>query len=285
MARALLVGGSSYVGRCLLQRLGLEGWDVWPTFFRHPQGLGSRAIRLDVRDQLTATVLFKEIRPDVVFHLAYDMGDLEGSIVSGTANLLKAWRSAGCYGSFILVSTDMVFDGEAAPYKEEDSPKPITAYGMAKRKAELLAGNAGAKVVRLSLVYGWNPPDPRTASLLRGLGGKGFDYPYFVDEIRSPIFLQDLCMALGKMAAMGPQMPSILHLAGPQSLSRHEMACQVAEALGFGRGLVPKAKLVDFASVRPRDLSLDISKAKRLLSFKPRTIREALQGAALQGPG
>lgn len=284
MAGVLLVGASSYVGRGLLACLEQRGWDVCPTFFRHPQALGCRARSLDVRDREAVLALLQEARPQLVFHLAYDMEDLEGSVVRGTLNLLEGWKAVGNPGPFIFISTDMVFDGESAPYREGDPPKPITDYGRAKRKAELLAMDAGATVVRTSLVYGWNPPDSRTASLLKGLRGKGFDYPYFVDEIRSPIFQEDLCQALAELAGMEMPLPPILHLAGPHSLSRYAMACQVARALKKEPALLPKARLADSGLVRPRDLSLDASMARRLLSFKPRSIQEALKDFAVPFP-
>lgn len=39
--------------------------------------------------------------------------------------------------SFLYASTDMVFDGQHAPYARDDEPQPITYYGQTKRDAEL----------------------------------------------------------------------------------------------------------------------------------------------------
>ncbi len=39
---------------------------------------------------------------------------------------------------FILISTDYVFDGKNPPYKEDDTPNPLQAYGKSKYEAELV---------------------------------------------------------------------------------------------------------------------------------------------------
>jgi len=276
MERILIVGGSGYVGRFLLGIFRKRGFDAQPTFFRHPEALGSDAILLDVRDREGVFRVLKAISPSVIFQLAYDMEDLEGSVLKGTRNLLEAWAALGRQGRFFYMSTDMVFDGENPPYRESDQPRPLTPYGEAKLKAEAMALGAGAMVLRTSLVYGLEPPDPRTEALKRGLTQGRFDYPYFEDEMRSAVFVEDLCMAMAELAETQRSLPQVLHLAGPRPLSRYELACHLARALGFQPGLVPRARLSQSHLLRPRDLSLDVSLACRLLSFPLRQVEDAL---------
>ena len=124
------------------------------TYLRYPEGFEGKKVQVDIRDSGVVRRLLEQIRPDVVFHLAYKLEDLKGSVVQGTENLLKA-REIVCPGSrFIYISTDAVFDGELGPYGEEDVPQPIWDYGRAKREAELKVLAAGGTVVRNSLVYG-----------------------------------------------------------------------------------------------------------------------------------
>ena len=258
---------------------------MWPTFLRHKGDLGANARPLDVRDRQEVRRVLKEAAPQVIFHLAYDMQDLEGTVVEGSRNLLEEWGNLREPGLFLHMSTDMVFDGENGPYSEGDLPRPLTPYGLAKLEAETLALKAGARVIRISLVYGFNPLDPRTASLQKGLREGRFDYPYFEDEVRCPIFLQDLCLALVEMAAMAGPLPQILHLAGPVAMSRYSLACHLAQALGWDPVLVPRARLAGSGLVRPRDLRLDSSAARGLLSWSPRSVEEVLRGHHLLKPG
>ncbi len=191
----LVVGASGYVGRHLCKLL-LKNHEVCGTYFRNPVKITGQSIFLDIRDKRAVDALFQEINPDLVYHLAYDREDLDVSIVVGTQNLLEA-RAKWCAESpFIFISTDSVFDGENWPYQVDDVPRPIWEYGEIKGRAEKEVLGAGGTVVRTSLVYGFDPIDPRTESLRRGLETGNFEYTYFSDEIRCPIFVDDLCAAL-----------------------------------------------------------------------------------------
>ncbi len=274
--RVLIVGGSGYLGRHLLALLRKQGLEVWATFLRNPVSMESNARFLDIRDSAQVSRLLTELEPQVIFHLAYDMQDLEGSVVQGTRNLLAAWETLGGGRRFFYLSTDMVFDGENPPYGEEDSPRPITSYGRAKLKAEAMALQAGAHVLRTSLVYGLNPPDPRTQSLMKGFRTGAFDYPYFEDEIRSAVFIEELCAAMAQMVLTHSPLPPVLHIAGSHSVSRYFLACLLARAMCLDPQQVPRARLRESPTPRPKDLTLKVSLASKLLGWSPRSAQELL---------
>jgi dTDP-4-dehydrorhamnose reductase len=196
---------------------------------------------------------------------------------------MEAWEGRGRPGRFIFASTDMVFDGEAAAYREGDEPRPIFEYGRAKRDAEIRVLSGGGTVVRISLVYGWNPMDPRTSALLEGLRTGRFPHSYFSDEIRCPIFVDDLAEALVELAEGAAREESILHLAGPEPVSRHQFARRVAEALGLDAEIIPRARLREASLVRPADLSLDVSLACTCLATPLRGLDETLPLLAWEG--
>ena len=54
--------------------------------------------------------------------------------VESTAVLLALAEKLGA--RFVYASTDLVFDGEAAPYVEDDTPEPASVYGRTKLEAE-----------------------------------------------------------------------------------------------------------------------------------------------------
>lgn len=278
--RALIIGASGYIGSHLKQDLLEAGWEVYGTHFRNPRGSQGESYFLDIRDPLSVHGCLSSVGPSVIFHLACDMGDIERTVVQGTENVLKARREVCSEGLFLFLSTDMVFDGEKAPYSEADTPLPITEYGRCKLEAEKMVLEEGGIVIRTSLVYGFAPLDPKTSLLREGLRTGVFAYPYFEDEIRSPIWVLDLCKALLKVAET-PTAPPILHLAGPEPLNRYEMACLMADALGYSKSLVPPGSLGDSPLPRPRDLTLDISLAKRFLSFEPRVLKDVLSSIDL----
>ena len=265
----LVVGASGYVGRCLCKRLS-EVCQVWGTFFRSPVPFTGERIHLDVRDMDEVADLLRRIEPDIIFHLAWDLNDLEACIVEGTKNLLRARRERCSTSRFIFISTDAVFDGENGPYKESDIPRPVWPYGVAKRKAEIDTLEAGGTVVRTSLSYGFEPMDSRTAVLKRGLETGNFSYPYFSDEIRCPVFVSDLCDALAEIGEDVLENEQIIHVAGPNALNRYDFAVRLARFFGYDGQKIPEGLLSKSRLLRPRDLSLDTGLARRILKTRLR---------------
>ena len=177
----MIIGASGYVGRHLCIILSKK-YTVFGTFFRHSLDLNGESVFLDIRDKTSVFELLRQIRPQLIYHLAYDLNDLEGSIVRGTDNLLRAKQEI-CHDSrFVFLSTESVFNGKSGPIKEGDLPSPVFDYGKAKRRAEIDVLRTGGIVVRPSLVYGFNPPDSRTATLLQGLETDVFEYLYFIGK-------------------------------------------------------------------------------------------------------
>ena len=267
----LIVGGSSYLGRSLCRKLA-DVCQVWGTFFRSSVAFAGIRVHLDVSDRDEAADLLRRTEPDVIFYLACDFNDLKASVVSGTGNLLEA-REMYCPASrFVYISSDAVFGGENAPYKENDIPAPVWPYGVAKRNAETKVLAAKGTVVRSSLIYGFNPIDPRTAVLKRGLETGNFSYPYFSDEIRCPIFVNDLCDALWEIGKGILNNKQIINVAGPEAINRFDFAVRLACYFGYDGSTVPRGLLSKSRLKRPRDLSLDTRLAQRILKTKLRKL-------------
>jgi len=276
---AIVIGASGYIGRNLCRVLSTH-WRVVGTFFRHSEVFEAEGIGMDIRDLAVVEKVFERCRPDVAYALAYDRKDLQGTVVEGTGNLVEAWKRVRPEARFVYVSTDAVFDGESGPYGEGDTPRPVWEYGRAKRAAELKVLDAGGMVVRSSLVYGFNPLDPRTEELKQGLESGQFEYSYFDDEVRCPIHVEDLCRALMELGEMGQDAPRILHVAGPEPVTRYAFAVRLAKRMGYDPESVPKASLKSAGIVRPRDLTLDTSLSQSVLRVRIRPLAEVLDEPA-----
>jgi dTDP-4-dehydrorhamnose reductase len=180
------------------------------------------------------------------------------------------------------MSTDLVFDGEHAPHKEEDPARPISEYGKSKLAAEgpILGLRLGA-VVRTSLIYG--PPGTHHGSFLdwmRGSFAEGKSLQLFEDEIRTPLYVEDLIDAL--LLLVNDPVKGVWHAGGPERLSRRQMGKEVCAAFGFPESLAVATKLAEstYGAPRPRDVSLDSSRFWQRVGKTPRRFAEALRELA-----
>jgi GDP-4-dehydro-6-deoxy-D-mannose reductase len=167
--RALVTGGTGFLGPQLERELVDEGFDVAAV------GRSSG----DVTDPQAVRRLVAEARPTHVFHLAGvrdgELDELLRVNVCGTVNVLEA-VAAEAPAARVLVA------GSAAEYGEttrelvgEDHPlQPVTDYGVAKTAQELAAAAVGARRglhltrVRLFNVLGPGEPASFVASAIAG---------------------------------------------------------------------------------------------------------------------
>ncbi|MEZ6015256.1 MAG: SDR family oxidoreductase [Planctomycetota bacterium] len=204
--------------------------------------------------------------------------------------------AAWCHGHgarLIHVSTDLVFGAEDAPrggLAEGAAPAPISVYGASKLAGEraVLAACPGALVARLPLLYG--------DSAGRGLGASDALLaaverdevpPLFVDEFRTPLEVSNAARALVEL--LDHNVSGVLHVAGPERVSRHALGLAVLGAMGLARNdaaaLVRPVEQasVDTGAPRPRDVSLDARRATRLLQTTVLGLERGL--APSLGPG
>ncbi|MEP0845667.1 MAG: SDR family oxidoreductase [Phycisphaerae bacterium] len=200
--------------------------------------------------------------------------------VQATAALADACVDAGA--RLVFTSTDMVFDGQSAPYGEDSPPSPLSVYGRTKVAAERIVRHSpGGLSVRIPLLYGL-PRGGRRTTFAQQVAAlrEGRELKLFVDEFRTPLALTDAARALLLLARSART--GLIHVAGPERLSRYELVARTAVVLGIAHPrLVPISRL-DIASPEPRpmDLSLDASRfAGEFPGFTPRAITRETVGS------
>lgn len=262
MSRLLITGGSSYLGQHLVP-LALARHEVVYTYFSHDPWGWPQGRRLDVRDGVAVQALVAETRPEIILHLA---GSNRGGVVmadvicQGAAHVARAATAA--QARLIHLSTDVIFDGQHAPYREEDPPAPLHEYGRAKAEAErLVQAHADHVIVRTSLIYGLTRPDHGTEWVMAALQA-GQAVTLFTDELRNPIWAGSLSSACLELAGLDYR--GVLHVAGAQCLSRAAFGLKLLDYWGVTARATLQLGLTD-PTQRPQNCCLDTGRAQRLL--------------------
>lgn len=164
--RALVTGGAGFIGSSLVITLCDGGHEVLTldkcTYAANPDSLpktpNHRFSKIDILDGPAVERVFREFKPDVVFHLAAEshvdrsIAGPESFIVTnvlGTGLLLE--KAQSYYDAlrspekttfrFIHVSTDEVFGalGPAGKFSESSPYRPNSPYSASKASSDLLA--------------------------------------------------------------------------------------------------------------------------------------------------
>jgi dTDP-4-dehydrorhamnose reductase len=260
--RVLLTGATGRLGAYVLRDLAGRGLDVvaWA---------GRAAV--DLEDPAATAAAFRHASPTVVLHTAAvssieecerDPALARRANAGATRHLAEL--AAGAGARFVFTSTDLVFDGDRGGYRETDAPGPRSTYAATKLAGEEATHAAGGVVVRLSLLYG------------PGLAGRRSFFDHLVSEIRAGrpvrLFADEWRTPLAYPAAAGglidvalSDFTGLLHLGGPERMSRLEMGLRLAAVLkGDPAAVVATTRAAAGLADRPRDTSLDSTLWRRL---------------------
>jgi dTDP-4-dehydrorhamnose reductase len=265
--RLLITGASGQLGAYVLRELRLTRTAV--TAWCHQRrgelfGFPLQAVDLRQRDATVAA--FRQARPTAVLHFAgypaiadcYRNPDTAWKTnTEGTALLAELAADAGA--RILYTSTDLVFDGSRGTYGERDQAVPLSVYGRSKLAGEpaVLAASTGV-VARVSLMFGPTLIDrPYFFDQQLQKMRAGQQVGWFEDEWRSPLALAAAAKAL--LALVSSDFTGLIHIGGPERLSRYDMGRRLAAAYGLAASLVqpiPQSS-VPAPERRPRDVSLD----------------------------
>jgi GDP-L-fucose synthase len=289
--RALVTGGGGFLGSHLIERLRADGID--PVLARQ------RDHDLTVWDE--AERLFAEARPELVFHLAAEVG----GIGANRANPGRYWYANLMMGAHVLELSrlhavdKLVVTGTVCaypkhtpvPFREEELwngyPEETNApYGVAKKSvlvgAQAYREQYGVNTVFLLPANLYGPRDhfhPTNAhvipDLIRKMIDSGDEVVLWGDGSPTREFLYvDDCAEGIALAAARYDGPDPVNLGTGVETSIRELAETIADLTGFEGEIVWDESM---PNGQPRR-SLDASRAERLFGFLARTpLREGLE--------
>ena len=293
----LVTGGAGFLGSHLVQRLQASGLDPFV----------ARRDECDLTVAGEASRLFREAQPELVFHLAAEVG----GIGANQANPGRYWYANLLMGAHVLEQSrlarvrKLVLVGTVCsypkhtpvPFREDELwngyPEETNApYGVAKRAlivgAEAYRRQYGLNAVALLPANLYGPGDdfdPETSHVVPALIRKMVEAKeQGLGEVvlwgdggatREFLYVED-CVSALLLAAERYDGPAPLNVGTGEEISIRELALLVAEATGYDGGLRWDASR---PNGQPRR-RLDVSRAERLLGFRARTpLREGLSRA------
>jgi len=161
--RALITGikgsGASYLAEEIVfnhPEVGVHGIARWHSTDTTNRNLRNVADKItihdcDLMDLSRVIAVVKDIKPDVIFHLAshsnvktsflYPLAVMQNNVM-GTANLLEALRITECNPIFITISTSEVYGivrQEDTPIGEKHPIQPVNPYAVSKLAQDALS--------------------------------------------------------------------------------------------------------------------------------------------------
>lgn len=285
----LITGGTGLLGKGM-EETAPEGLRIRSLHQREYDVASSsgRHVVLDIRDKQKVDRLFEEEEFDVVIHAAgiasvdyverHYAESLESNIV-GTLNITSAARKRDCH--LVYVSTNAVFDGTHAPYKESDALGSVNKYGRLKAECERLVTETLERytIVRPILMYGWNHAvsRPNPATWVFDKLGRGEAIDMVTDVYENPLYNIQCAAALWEIVGRKPS--GVFHLAGGEIVNRYDFARKVAEVFGLDASLIRAVDSSHFPSIaaRPKNTSFDTSRMERELGVRPLSVEEGLR--------
>jgi dTDP-4-dehydrorhamnose reductase len=282
--KALVTGAFGQLGREIVALLGPES--AWS---------GGRG-ELDVARDEEVRALVDRVRPDVVFNCAaYNQVDraeaepgqaLEVNAL-GPLVLARAARSVGAL--LVHFSTDYVFDGRSArPYREDDLPRPLGAYGVSKLAGEHLAASARGEclTVRTSGVFGRGGSRQKGGSFVDRIVARarsGQPLRVVSDQVFSPTYAPDLARGALELVRAGAR--GLVHVTNGGSCSWHDMAVAALSLSGLDVPVAPiTAASLEQPAARPAFSVLDNARAHSLGLTALRPWKEALADSLAPDP-
>ena len=203
---------------------------------------------LDITEVEAVDRKVARLKPDLIVnaaaYTAVDRAEREPELAfqinaDGAKNVSRASMAHGA--RLIHISTDFVFDGERGrPYRPEDTPNPLSAYGASKRRGEeyaIEATDGDALILRTAWLYSSLGSNFVTAMLQRMSDGQALEI--VADQVGTPTWARGLAESIWRAAASS-RLQGLHHCTDAGVASWYDFAVAIQEE-ALDCGLLSKA--------------------------------------------
>jgi len=279
----LVTGSAGLVGQQVVKYLSKSN-QVFSCYNESKPEYGD-SVKMDLKNYEMISSVLTEIKPDVVIHLGAMTGvDLcekektSASEINTKATEIIAKECSKLNSFLVYVSTDYVFDGNFGMYKEDDVANPLGFYGKSKLEGEKAVQNFSTNwcIARTSTPFGLHPTKKSFPMWVIENLQKQKQIDVLIDQFTSPTYVPNLSRMLIEISER--RITGIIHVAGASKISRYQMASMVSDKLNLDGTLLKQISMnkMKWVAQRPKDSSLDVSRASSILNEKPQKIDQSL---------
>jgi len=275
----LVTGSAGLVGQQVVKDLSKSN-QVFSCYNESKSEYGI-PMKMDLLNHEVISSVLLETEPDVVIHLGamtgVDLCEKEESMafdINTKATQIIAQQCSTLNTFLVYVSTDYVFDGNSGMYYEDSVPNPLSVYGKSKLEGEKMIQTFSSDwcIARTSTPFGLHPTKKSFPIWVIENLQKQKQIDVLTDQFTSPTYVPSLSRMLIEISER--HLNGIIHAAGASKISRYEMAQMISEKLGLDGKLLKEVSINDlkWEAPRPKDSSLNVSKAISILNHKPQKI-------------
>ena len=275
----LVTGSAGLIGRQVVKDLS-ETHEVFSCYTKSEPEFGI-PVKMDLLNHERISNVLSEKNPDIVIHLgamtAVDLCETQQDNalkINSQATEILAKECSKINSFMVYVSTDYVFDGNTGMYEENDTTNPLGFYGKSKLLGEKSIQNFSSNwcIARTSTPFGLHPTKKSFPIWVIENLQKQKQIDVLTDQFTSPTYVPSLSRMLIEISER--HLTGIIHVAGASKISRYEMASLVSDKLGLDGKLLREISINDikWEAQRPKDSSLNVSKAISTLNQKPQKI-------------
>ena len=281
--KVLVTGSAGLVGRQVVKDLS-NSHQVFSCYNESKPEYGD-SVKMDLKNREMISSILTEKKPDIVIHLGAMTGvDLcekektSASEINTKATEIIAKECSKLNSFLVYVSTDYVFDGNLGMYKEDDVTNPLGFYGKSKLEGEKVVQNFSTNwcIARTSTPFGLHPTKKSFPMWVIENLQKQKQIDVLIDQFTSPTYIPNLSRMLIEISER--RITGIIHTAGASKISRYQMASMISDKLNLDGTLLKQISInkMKWVARRPKDSSLDVSRASSILNEKPQKIDQSL---------
>jgi len=281
--KVLVTGSAGLVGQQVVKDLS-NTHQVFSCYNKLKPEYGD-SVKMDLKNCEMISSILTEKKPDIVIHLGAMTGvDLcekektSASEINTKATEIIAKECSKLNSFLVYVSTDYVFDGNLGMYKEDDITNPLSFYGKSKLEGEKVVQNFSTNwcIARTSTPFGLHPTKKSFPMWVIENLQKQKQIDVLIDQFTSPTYIPNLSRMLIEISER--RVTGIIHTAGASKISRYQMASMVSDKLNLDTTLLKQISInkMKWVAQRPKDSSLDVSRASSILNEKPQKIDQSL---------